>query len=104
MVLNSQVNYKKGLQRQTWCSLLLKCFAKKVWWVICRILWRRLADLHLLTAQLLPIWHLNMVRLVVFFPIDEVTFGYLKLTGRQSDRIELVKAYSKAQAYGVMWR
>ncbi|WP_284091169.1 aconitate hydratase AcnA [Acinetobacter pittii] len=36
-----------------------------------------------------------------FFPIDEVTLGYLKLTGRQSDRIELVEAYSKAQG---LWR
>ncbi len=24
---------QEGLQRPTWCSLLLKCFAKKVWWV-----------------------------------------------------------------------
>ncbi|WP_228137368.1 aconitate hydratase AcnA, partial [Acinetobacter sp. V2] len=36
-----------------------------------------------------------------FFPIDEVTLGYLRLTGRQSDRIELVEAYSKAQG---LWR
>ncbi|HAM65573.1 MAG TPA: aconitate hydratase, partial [Acinetobacter nosocomialis] len=36
-----------------------------------------------------------------FFPIDEVTLGYLKLTGRQSDRIALVEAYSKAQG---LWR
>ncbi len=36
-----------------------------------------------------------------FFPIDEVTLGYLKLTGRQNDRIALVEAYSKAQG---LWR
>lgn len=36
-----------------------------------------------------------------FFPIDEVTIGYLKLTGRNEDRIELVEAYSKAQG---LWR
>lgn len=36
-----------------------------------------------------------------FFPIDEVTLGYLKLTGRQSDRIALVEAYSKVQG---LWR
>jgi len=36
-----------------------------------------------------------------FFPIDEVTLGYLRLTGRQNDRIELVEAYSKAQG---LWR
>lgn len=36
-----------------------------------------------------------------FFPIDEVTIGYLKLTGRHEERIELVEAYSKAQG---LWR
>ncbi len=36
-----------------------------------------------------------------FFPIDEVTLGYLKLTGRDEGRIELVEAYSKAQG---LWR
>ncbi|WP_333661509.1 aconitate hydratase AcnA [Acinetobacter sp.] len=36
-----------------------------------------------------------------FFPIDEVTLGYLALTGRQQDRIDLVEAYSKAQG---LWR
>ncbi|MDR6797183.1 aconitate hydratase AcnA [Acinetobacter calcoaceticus] len=36
-----------------------------------------------------------------FFPIDEVTLGYLKLTGRDAERIELVEAYSKAQG---LWR
>ncbi len=42
-----------------------------------------------------------MVQLVVSSPIDEVTLGYLKLTGRQSDRIALVEAYSKAEG---LWR
>ncbi|WP_324809379.1 aconitate hydratase AcnA [Sphingomonas sp. LY29] len=36
-----------------------------------------------------------------FFPIDERTIDYLKLTGREDDRIELVRAYAKAQG---MWR
>ncbi|MEO8618635.1 MAG: aconitate hydratase AcnA [Sphingomicrobium sp.] len=36
-----------------------------------------------------------------FFPIDERTIDYLKLTGRDEDRIELVRAYAKAQG---MWR
>ena len=36
-----------------------------------------------------------------FFPIDEVTLGYLALTGREQDRIDLVEAYSKAQG---LWR
>jgi aconitate hydratase len=36
-----------------------------------------------------------------FFPIDERTIEYLKLTGRDDDRIELVRAYAKAQG---MWR
>ncbi|PRD31405.1 UNVERIFIED_CONTAM: acnA [Trichonephila clavipes] len=36
-----------------------------------------------------------------FFPIDEVTLGYLALTGRQQDRIDLVEAYSKEQG---LWR
>ncbi|ENU33754.1 aconitate hydratase AcnA [Acinetobacter parvus] len=36
-----------------------------------------------------------------FFPIDDVTLGYLALTGRQEDRIDLVEAYSKAQG---LWR
>ena len=35
-----------------------------------------------------------------FFPIDERTIDYLKLTGRDDDRIELVRAYTKAQG---MW-
>ena len=36
-----------------------------------------------------------------FFPIDERTIDYLKLTGRDAARIELVRAYAKAQG---MWR
>jgi aconitate hydratase len=36
-----------------------------------------------------------------FFPIDERTIDYLKLTGREDARIELVRAYAKAQG---MWR
>ncbi len=36
-----------------------------------------------------------------FFPVDEVTLGYLALTGRQQDRIDLVEAYSKEQG---LWR
>src|SRR5512139_115604 len=36
-----------------------------------------------------------------FFPIDERTIDYLKLTGRDDSRIELVRAYAKAQG---MWR
>ncbi len=36
-----------------------------------------------------------------FFPIDEKTIEYLKLSGRKADRIELVEAYAKAQG---MWR
>lgn len=36
-----------------------------------------------------------------FFPIDDITLGYLRLTGRQPERIALVEAYSKAQG---LWR
>ena len=36
-----------------------------------------------------------------FFPIDDRTIEYLKLTGRDDDRIALVEAYAKAQS---MWR
>lgn len=36
-----------------------------------------------------------------FFPIDEVTLEYLRLTGRQPERIALVEAYSQAQG---LWR
>ncbi|HJS40343.1 MAG TPA: aconitate hydratase AcnA [Sphingomicrobium sp.] len=36
-----------------------------------------------------------------FFPIDERTIDYLRLTGREESRIELVRAYAQAQG---MWR
>ncbi len=36
-----------------------------------------------------------------FFPIDEITLDYLRLTGREPERIALVEAYSKAQG---LWR
>ncbi len=36
-----------------------------------------------------------------FFPIDERTIDYLKLTGREDARIELVRAYAKTQG---LWR
>ncbi|HHR6140200.1 TPA: aconitate hydratase AcnA [Providencia alcalifaciens] len=36
-----------------------------------------------------------------FFPIDEITLSYMKLTGRQDDEIALVEAYSKQQG---LWR
>ncbi|AHL75176.1 aconitate hydratase [Stutzerimonas stutzeri] len=36
-----------------------------------------------------------------FFPVDQITIDYLRLTGRDPDRIALVEAYSKAQG---MWR
>lgn len=36
-----------------------------------------------------------------FFPVDEVTLSYLRLTGRQPKRIALVEAYSKLQG---LWR
>lgn len=36
-----------------------------------------------------------------FFPIDEITLGYLRLTGRDPERIELVEAYCKEQG---LWR
>ncbi|MFL5335889.1 MAG: aconitate hydratase AcnA, partial [Geminicoccaceae bacterium] len=36
-----------------------------------------------------------------FFPIDEVTLDYLRLTGRAPERVALVEAYAKAQG---MWR
>ena len=32
-----------------------------------------------------------------FFPVDEETLDYLRLTGRDADRIALVEAYAKAQ-------
>jgi aconitate hydratase len=36
-----------------------------------------------------------------FFPVDQATINYLKFTGREDWRIELVEAYAKAQG---MWR
>ncbi|AIL64652.1 Aconitate hydratase 1 [Rickettsiales bacterium Ac37b] len=36
-----------------------------------------------------------------FFPIDEETIKYLKLTGRNQDTIDLVRSYAKAQG---LWR
>ena len=36
-----------------------------------------------------------------FFPVDQITIDYLRLTGRNEERIALVEAYSKAQG---MWR
>ncbi|WP_174889535.1 aconitate hydratase AcnA [Candidatus Williamhamiltonella defendens] len=36
-----------------------------------------------------------------FFPVDEVTLQYLRLTGRSDEQIALVEAYTKAQG---MWR
>ena len=34
---------------------------------------------------------------VAIFPIDEMTLDYLRLTGRDASRVELVEAYAKAQ-------
>ncbi|WP_204316179.1 aconitase family protein, partial [Serratia marcescens] len=36
-----------------------------------------------------------------FFPVDRRTIDFLKVTGRQDERIALVEAYAKAQG---MWR
>jgi aconitate hydratase len=36
-----------------------------------------------------------------FFPVDDITLGYLRLSGRPDDSVALVEAYSKAQG---MWR
>ncbi|HEI8719735.1 aconitate hydratase AcnA [Serratia marcescens] len=36
-----------------------------------------------------------------FFPVDDVTLGYMKLSGRSAEQIALVEAYVKAQG---MWR
>ena len=36
-----------------------------------------------------------------FFPVDDQTLTYLRLTGREDDQIELVEAYAKAQG---LWR
>ena len=36
-----------------------------------------------------------------FFPVDEQTIKYMRLTGREDDQLELVEAYAKAQG---LWR
>ncbi|WP_342243037.1 aconitate hydratase AcnA [Pseudomonas sp. OTU5201] len=36
-----------------------------------------------------------------FFPVDEITLGYLRLSGRPEETVQLVEAYSKAQG---LWR
>ncbi|TPG48380.1 aconitate hydratase AcnA [Roseomonas nepalensis] len=36
-----------------------------------------------------------------FFPVDEATLGYLRLSGREEARIDLVRAFAQAQG---MWR
>ncbi|WP_397448960.1 aconitate hydratase AcnA [Pseudomonas sp. NA-150] len=36
-----------------------------------------------------------------FFPVDDVTLDYLRLSGRPADRVKLVEAYCKAQG---LWR
>ncbi|MDU5192852.1 MAG: aconitate hydratase AcnA, partial [Mixta calida] len=36
-----------------------------------------------------------------FFPVDNVTLGYMKLTGRSTEQVALVEAYTKAQG---LWR
>ncbi|MBS0055946.1 aconitate hydratase AcnA [Yersinia sp. Marseille-Q3913] len=36
-----------------------------------------------------------------FFPVDDVTLGYMRLSGRSDEQIALVEAYSKAQG---LWR
>ncbi|HBV40958.1 MAG TPA: aconitate hydratase AcnA [Erwinia sp.] len=36
-----------------------------------------------------------------FFPLDDVTVGYMKLTGRTAEQVALVEAYAKAQG---LWR
>ncbi|WP_145509809.1 aconitate hydratase AcnA [Yersinia rochesterensis] len=36
-----------------------------------------------------------------FFPVDEVTLGYMRLSGRSDEQIVLVESYSKAQG---LWR
>jgi aconitate hydratase len=34
-----------------------------------------------------------------YFPIDDVTINYLRLTGRDEDRVNLIEAYSKASGF-----
>ncbi|MCY1334940.1 Aconitate hydratase A [compost metagenome] len=36
-----------------------------------------------------------------FFPVDDITLGYLRLSGRPDETVQLVEAYSKAQG---LWR
>lgn len=36
-----------------------------------------------------------------FFPVDEITLGYLRLSGRPDETVQLVEAYSKTQG---LWR
>ncbi len=36
-----------------------------------------------------------------FFPVDDITLGYMRLTGRSEQTVQLVEAYSKAQG---LWR
>ncbi|WP_024551694.1 aconitate hydratase AcnA [Franconibacter helveticus 513] len=36
-----------------------------------------------------------------FFPVDDVTLGYMRLSGRSEEQVALVEAYSKAQG---LWR
>ncbi len=36
-----------------------------------------------------------------FFPVDDITLGYLRLSGRPEETVKLVEAYSKAQG---LWR
>ncbi len=36
-----------------------------------------------------------------FFPVDDITLGYLRLSGRPEEAVQLVEAYAKAQG---MWR
>ncbi len=36
-----------------------------------------------------------------FFPIDDVTLSYMRLSGRSEEQVALVEAYAKAQG---MWR
>lgn len=36
-----------------------------------------------------------------FFPIDDITLGYMRLSGRSEEQVDLVSAYAKAQG---MWR
>nr|VXZ85695.1 Aconitate hydratase 1 [Klebsiella pneumoniae] len=35
-----------------------------------------------------------------FFPIDDVTLSYMRLSGRSEEQVALVEAYAKARACG----